>query len=560
MLSQNTGIQQAKPESMKFAALIQAVASGKVKVPQFQRDFVWNIRQTAELLDSMIKGYPIGTFILWETTERMNSVKNIGDLAEIPESRDGEKIAYVLDGQQRITSLFAAHQGATIRPAGEKKATNYKEIFVTLRNDSENDGEPIVTTVAPDGEHVPLREILSAFSGGNHLTSLMDPSRFSEDARAKITQYLNALINYDFSTIILQSGDMDVAIEVFTRINTSGKTLTLFEIMSAKTYDEKKCFDMHEKWQQFVEDCKTAKFESISSTVILYILAAVLSDSKECKKKTILRLKKEDIIENWDSVVDALRQSITYMRTKLRVPVSGLLPYDSLLVPFAYFYYRRKGKGTPSEQQQKLLEEFFWWVSLSHRYSTSVESRLAQDIRKIDSILKEEAPAYDSKVDLHNASVLHDYSFRASDSYCKAVLCLLAAEKPLDFETNGEVILDNSWLRRADSKNYHHFFPKKYLETQRQEHPAWHDNANSVMNITFVRDGLNKGRIGSKSPADYIKEFEKNNSQIKETLATHLIDREKDGIDENDYDLFLQNRAKSVFEKLRAKLSEATRP
>ena len=551
--------QQAKPGSMGFGELIQKIKSGKVKVPKFQRNFVWNINQTAELLDSMIKGYPIGTFILWETTARMNSVRDIGDLPKIPESPHGERVAYVLDGQQRITSLFAAHQGAEMPKTEERKATDYKEIFVDLRKNSETDGDPIVTTVKPDGEHVRLQDILHAFSGGN-LSDLMDSARYSKGSRMQITQYIENLSGYQFSAIVLESDNMDVAIEVFTRINTSGKTLTLFEIMSAKTYDEKQRFDMHEKWEQVVEDCKNAKFESISSTLVLYILASVLSETNECKRKTILGLEKQKIINAWDDVVESLKKSIEHMRTSINVPVSGLLPYDSLLVPFAYFYYYKR-KETPSEQQQKLLEEFFWWASLSHRYSAANESRLAQDIRKMDSILNEKAPSYEEKVDLHSPSTLIEQDFRASDSYCKAVLCLLAAEDPLDFEKPGaRVTLDNSWLLRANSKNYHHFFPKKYLETQRKEHAEWHDNANSIMNITFVRDRLNKGEIGAKPPAEYIKKFESANSQLKQALDTHFINLEQDGIDDNDYGLFLQNRAKRVFEKLNAKLSEATRP
>ena len=58
---------QPKPDSKKFSVLISDIERGVVKVPKFQRDFVWDIEQTAKLLDSILKGYPIGTFILWET-------------------------------------------------------------------------------------------------------------------------------------------------------------------------------------------------------------------------------------------------------------------------------------------------------------------------------------------------------------------------------------------------------------------------------------------------------------------------------------------------------------
>ena len=95
---------QPKPDSKRYADLISDIQKGIIKIPKFQRDFVWSIDKTAQLLDSILKGYPIGTFILWQTDERMNDVKNIGN-QEIPDAPDGAKVQYVLDGQQRIDVL-----------------------------------------------------------------------------------------------------------------------------------------------------------------------------------------------------------------------------------------------------------------------------------------------------------------------------------------------------------------------------------------------------------------------------------------------------------------------
>jgi len=105
---------QPKPDSKTYDDLISEIKKGIIKVPKFQRDFVWDIWKTASLLDSILKGYPIGTFILWETDQRINEVKNIGNL-DLPDTPNGQNVQYVLDGQQRITSLFAAYLGAKIQ-------------------------------------------------------------------------------------------------------------------------------------------------------------------------------------------------------------------------------------------------------------------------------------------------------------------------------------------------------------------------------------------------------------------------------------------------------------
>ncbi len=276
--------EQPKPDSKKYSDLISEIQRGIIKIPKFQRDFVWSIDKTAKLLDSILKGYPIGTFILWQTDERINDIKNIGDLV-IPSTPDGMKVQYVLDGQQRITSLYAAYLGAKIRKKGEKKVTDYNDIVVNLDSDINENDEQVITS-GPIGEnYLPLSDVLNFM---DRMTDIQD--RFNNEQFKQIHAYSRAFDTYDFSTVLLRKEDIESAIEVFTRINTGGQTLTLFEIMSAKTYDENQQFDMQTKWMRFIKELKDIKYESISSTVILSLLSLVLSRTKECKRKTILAL------------------------------------------------------------------------------------------------------------------------------------------------------------------------------------------------------------------------------------------------------------------------------
>ncbi|MCE3237647.1 MAG: hypothetical protein K0R24_628 [Gammaproteobacteria bacterium] len=534
--------QQPKPDSIKYSDLISEIQKGVIKVPKFQRDFVWSIDKTAKLLDSILKGYPIGTFILWQTDQRLNDIKNVGNL-EIPDTPDGTKVQYVLDGQQRITSLFAAYLGAQIQKIGEKKTTDYTAIVVNLDKDIRENEEQVITAEPAGKKYLSLCDVLNfSYSKAKELSD-----RFSEEELETINAYSTAFKTYEFSTVVLRKEDIDSAIEVFTRINTGGQTLTLFEIMSAKTYDEVQQFDMQTKWEEFSKELKDIKYEGVSSTVILSILSLVLSRTKECKRKTILELDKQAVIDNWDKAISALKDSIDYFRTTYRIPVSQLLPYDALLVPFAYFFYLNQNK--PDGKQRKYLEEFFWRISLSFRYSSTTESRLAQDAKRIDDILNNERPDYsDIKVDLESPQALIDTSFSAGNSYCKAVLCLLAYQEPKDFQDNGKVILDNSWLKVANSKNYHHFFPKAYLKNKT---PL---NSNSLINITFVSDHLNKRKIGSSSPSQYIGGFKDENDDINKALNSHFIDINGFGIESDDYGTFLQERAKRIYDALKARI------
>lgn len=533
---------QPKPDSKKYTDLIYEIEKGHIKIPKFQRDFVWSIDKTAKLLDSILKGYPIGTFILWETNERLNDIKNIGNL-ELPAVPDDIKIQYVLDGQQRITSLYAAFLGAKIQKEGEKKITDYGAIYVNLDGDIDDNDDQIVVSELPSETSISLTEVLNSH---DNLVKLSE--KFSGEYFKRILHYSQTFRTYDFSTIVLRKEDIDSAIEVFTRINTGGQTLTLFEIMSAKTYDEEQKFDMQDRFQKLVTELTNCKYDTISSSVILSVLGLILSKNKECKRKIILQLDKQKIIDSWDDVISALKHSIDYFRSVYRIPVSAILPYDSLLVPFTYFFYHQSEK--PKGDQIKYLEEFFWRMSLSYRYSSSSESKLAQDIKRIDEILKGNRPNYDDvKVYLNSPLDLIDMGFSAGSSYCKAILCLLAYSEPKDFQDNGKVILDNSWLKVANSKNYHHFFPKAFLRKKNI------GNENSLVNITLVGADLNKRKISAKAPSIYINDFLEENSDLPTSLSSHFINGiETFGISSDDYNVFLEKRGQAIFDALKNRI------
>ena len=110
------------------------------------------------------------------------------------------------------------------------------------------------------------------------------------------------------------------------------------------------------------------------------------------------------------------------------------------------------------------------------------------------------------------------------------------------------MILDNSWLKIANSRNYHHFFPRAYLKAK--ETP----NANSLVNITFVSDHLNKRKIGAKAPSVYIGDFLDENSEINIALNSHCIDLEGFGIESDDYATFLAKRSKLIYHALMSRI------
>jgi len=525
---------QPEPQSINFSTLLSDIEKGIVKVPQFQREFVWTKEKSAKLLDSILKGYPIGTFILWKTKEMLRSVRNIGN-AVLPPTPSGDFVQYVLDGQQRLTSLYASIKGLSVNRNG--KVDDFKKIYVDL---TAKDSEEIVVLNISDKNPKSYIQVTDLFEADlQYLVSF--PKKF----HLKLSNYKKRIESYSFSVILVKEAPIDVATEIFTRINVMGKPLSVFQIMVAKTFDSKRNFDLAEKYDQLKSELIDVDYETIPESVILQTISCILKD--ECSKRVILKLKKNAFIDVWPEVINAVKYSVDYFRNKFRIPVGKLLPYNSLLVPFAYFFYHYKKK--PDAKRAKLLQDFFWRISLTGKYSSALEARLAQDIDKIKDILKGMLPKYDEPVDVSVKFLADNGGFSTGRSFIKAILCLYAARGPLSFDDNSPVRISNDWLKRANSKNYHHFFPKAYLKGKKEEFYI-----NHIFNITYVDDFLNKRVIKAQAPSRYMRKFKDENKKLHSTIKTHYIDLEKDGIWEDNYEKFYRNRAKRVSQALKRRM------
>ena len=523
----------------KYSSLINEIETGQIKIPQFQRQFVWDLALSAKFLDSIIKGYPIGTFIYWRTNERLRSVRNIGSI-NLPEPIDGEYVNYVLDGQQRITTFFAALKGQIIEN-GNGKHIDYSNMYINL--DSREDEDIVIIDVAGKQEfsYIKLTKLMKGDS--LEIFSSYDPSYHN-----KINRYKEILQSYDFKGINLRDAEIDVATEVFTRLNVGGKDLSIFEIMVAKTYDPDSDYDLYDKFHEFLSEIEHSKYETISSSNVLQLISLILV--RDCKSKTILKLDKQEFINTWDIAINSIKSSIDFLKS-YGIPASKLLPYNTLIVPLSYFFY--KNRYNPTGNKLKYLEDFFWRVSIGFRYSSSVESKLVQDIDKIDSILNGVQPKYEWSVDFSTDFITKQGYFATGRSFIKAILCLYAMKVPKSFNNNLDVNIDNSSLKIATSKNYHHFFPKAYMRKNNPQIEDW--KVNHIANITIVDDYLNKQEIKAKAPSIYMEKFRFENNQIKETMKTHLInDLDEFGIWNDDFSKFFESRIKSISDELKKRI------
>jgi len=416
------------PQALTIDAMISNIDKGLTKIPQFQREFVWSREKSAKLIDSLVKGYPIGTFIIWQTKETLRSVREVGHL-KLPQTPEGQFTQYVLDGQQRMTSVYACIKGATLHREG--KVIDYKDIWVDLEADGES--EIVCINGVEDGSirYVRVRDL---FEGSFTLIS-----KYPANLHPKMQMYRDQLKGFLFSSILIKEVEIEVATDIFTRINTTGKYLTLFEIMVAKTFSDKSKFDLLEKYEDLQKELVSVQFGTLPPLIILQVVSSILR--KDCSTKTILSLPRTEFIATWPQAISALKSAVDYLRLQIRVPASELLPFNPAVVIIAYFFHLNV--HAPTGQVQKLLNDLFWRISLGGRYSGSVETKMAQDLRRVDKIYAGEHPDYDWPVENTYDFISENGYFSASRSYIKGLLCILVAQRPLSFDTNSDVSVRN---------------------------------------------------------------------------------------------------------------------
>ena len=432
-----------------------------------------------------------------------------------------------------MTSLFLALSGE------KTDKFDYKNLSIDL--DKDIDGDEQICVLEKSKNSISFYDLM------NEKTSVLIKKFDSDIFENKIEPLQEHIKNYDFSIIEIENLPLEKIADIFTRINTSGKALTLFEIMNAKIYTEgndgQSGFDLEEKFDELINDLAEANYESVADNkqVILQLISAILQ--KNTKRESILSIPKDRFIDEWDESIKSFKLAVDYARNFLKIPVSKLLPYPALLVPIAYFF-RINGFKQPNNTQAKLLSKYFFRSAFSQRFSSATETKLNTDIKLIENIknnkeinFQKEIPT-DSKEDFINRLY---WDFSAGNAFDKGVLCIMAYAEPKSFNNNANVRLDNSHLSIATSKNFHHFFPKAYLKDE---------YANALANITLVDDYLNKREIRDKDPKKYIQELQIDNPNLKATLKTHFIDLDTFGIWENDYNTFLQKRAEKLADEI----------
>lgn len=388
-------------ETVPIRRLIERVLAGEIRIPAFQRGFVWSADQVALLMDSVYRGYPIGALLLWRTREELAKERELGPF-ELPDVRNEGPIDYVLDGQQRLTSLFGVFQTA-LQPV---RLGDWCDVYLDLRAPEglENQFVALAAGQADPARHFPLRTI---FDSASYRKACLDLTDASDVERLDELQgrFKEAMVPVETVDI----PDREQVAIVFERINRAGIPLDAFQLLSAWTYHTDS--DLGEAFHKLAAEVEPFGFSQLEGeqSLLMKCCAAVIEE--DASLHGIMSLHGPTVRARFEEIESGIHGAIDFLRTELRVYSLETMPFPAMIVPLARFFASTKAAGfTPTDRQRRELARWFWRASFGRRYSGGLARAYAADIRGM-AVLREDENARisDFPASVDHKSFLEDH-------------------------------------------------------------------------------------------------------------------------------------------------------
>lgn len=496
-------------DPLNIRKLIDRITSGDIRIPAFQRDFVWEADQVAFLLDSIYKGFPIGTVILWRTDARLKVEKDLGSF-KLPEPAKDYPVNYVLDGQQRLTSLFS-----TFRTELVPGNSDWVDIYFDMAA-VENIQESLFLALSggevDPNRHFPVKTIFDTVEY-RKATADLDNDRVKriDDMQSRFKEYL--IPNETF-----ESSDRNRVAIVFERINRAGTQLNVFELLSAWSWSEE--FDLVDKFADLQDKISNHGYDDLVEDKDLHLRVCAGVITGETSPSKILDLKGVDIRSRFKEIENGIIGALDFLHRELNVKNFKMLPFPGVLVPLSCFFAALKPDGVNYTSRQKnTISRWFWRSILSRRFSSDVNERQATDIIEMRALQKnEDYPFKFSKAEIKIDFEKGDFS--AGNANSKTMILLLTSMGPHSF-LSGAKIDPAKVLKKGSAHEFHHIFPEAYLSkigVDKRE-------IGVMANICFLTRSDNN-TIKDKPPSVYLSEIEPNlkATYLKEALCPVDID------------------------------------
>jgi hypothetical protein len=428
----------ARADRITVETLLQWAREGRIRMPSFQRHLRWDARDRRNLLDSMERGYPVGTLLLWK---RPASAKEVGKPLRGASALPTEGDVYlVVDGQQRTVTLWDA-LGRPPEP-GENVMVfelSPKEEF-RLRPQSRVEQGSLQAGKNEPYPPLPLYLALDA-------TALSEwvPPDLPRDVKRRYFEVGRRLREYPLPIYVVEGEDLEVLRHVFDRTNSTGKSLTREDVFDALVGSRIVVGDY--KGLELVNDqISDLGFGELDRSTILKAFEAIRGDTigKSDPRSIATKSAEADLLRT----AKAFRMTILFLRERAGVPHIAVAPYELPIIVLARFFSLFE---KPAERSLVLLRRWLWRGAIAERLSGASGSiqQHVDDVKAGDEHGTVQALLRRTGVPVPPApSRDTEEPFSIAHARGKMIVCALVAHHPRDL-VSGEK-LDASKLFERD--------------------------------------------------------------------------------------------------------------
>ncbi|MDE2822661.1 MAG: DUF262 domain-containing protein [Chloroflexota bacterium] len=576
--------------------VLRAAQDGKLQLPDFQRGWVWEEDAIASLVASVARSFPIGALLTLQTGGEIRFAPRVVEGA--PEAAD-EPDELLLDGQQRVTSLFQA----LVRPVpvdtrtaqGRKRAVfYYLNIERALEDPFPDEAVEIVDhskTVRADfgrktvldlstgkGEYANMRfPVNLTFDSDDWFHGWMDHWDF-EPERIKLFQrfkknVLDQIASYALPMIRLGKDTTKEAVcLVFEKVNTGGQKLDAFELLTATFaaagtvnlradwYGERRAPGRKKRLHELavlkgIDRTDFLRAVSLAHTYTVHRAAKATGQEPpvvSCNHAAVLNIPVE-AYERWCEAITAGFKNAARFLHGLGLYRWRDVPYVSQVIALAALYAVR-GNEPLSAVEARKVRRWFWCGIFGELYGSSTETRIANDVEDLTRWLGGDVPEPRTiGAATFSESRLDTLYTRNSAAY-KGIHALLMYSGAADFLTGERIDVANYFSENFD---IHHIFPRSWCENHAEPKIAY-GRYNTIVNKTAISARTNR-KIGGRAPSEYCATLDKDTNAadvaLDVILEGHLID--PDLLRADDFDGFYAARKTALVEGIETAMGKA---
>jgi len=527
--------------AQKLQFLLEEIKNKEIVLPEFQREYTWSREQAKNLLDSLLKGYPTGSLLIWKT-------KAPPALKNLPEFESNGRVSVLLDGQQRLTALYLFMRNKippyykTIPTSKDPRNLYYnlgtRKLKYYMKIEMENNPEWIRVIDCFENK-VNLEEMIGQFDleGGNE-----------EKFRlfTKLNSNLNALqdlVNYEYSVMrVKENSGLKDALTVFDRVNTGGTPLSEADVALAYM-----CSNWEEIRREFKKEIDILKEQGFEFDLRFMIRSLNAVINGRAYYNLMHDVPEDQLKEGWEKLKKILAYVMNFLKDRAYIYSTKDLNTPNVLIPLIGYLSNNDLKFKKEKNLKRMLY-WFYAALYKRRYSASVDQYLEKDLQALGSehpiedligILREEEGGLEiNYADLQGRWIGHPlYN----------MMCFVIRKNGgVDWANNLDL---SNPIGRSYQVQRHHIFPKAMLRR------AGYDTADNKEHYNMVHEIANRvpltqrGNMETfdKEPSDYLPEVEKNNPG---NMHKFFIPMNGESWKVENFEDFLEKRRKLIVEAI----------